>query len=190
MLDDIRLIQLLQLENPYRYANLFTHVRGKTEIKILCWKIKARDVNDMTFDEVSVIRKKLSKQLITPDDILHVFRKFFPSRLPKRAYLMLRVSKFYPCYNHILNTIRKIAEAENVHWQPNNVDLDWKKAGSENLSKFAEYSIAAEIGEKYSIKPTDILEWKYGEVFIEVARNVAQSDVQRSYQEIKANKSK
>ena len=190
MLDDIRLKQLLQLENPYKYANLFTHVREKKEIKIFQKSIKAKDINDMTFDDVTVIRKKLSKQLITPDDITYVFQKFYPSRLPKRVYLGLRVSKFYPCYNYILNAIRKITEAEKTHWTPHYVDADYKKAGSDNLSKFAEYSIAAEIAEKYGIKPMEVFNWKYSEVFIEISRNVAQSDVMRSYHEIKANKSK
>lgn len=190
MLDDIRLAQLLNLENPQPYANLFTHVKEKKDFKWFIFTIKAKDINDMTFDEVAGIRKRLSKRLISPDDIVYVFRKFFPSRLSETLIRRIRVTTFYPCYNHILNSIKKVAEAENTHWQPRNVDHDWKKAGSDNLSKFAEYSVAAEIGEKYSIKPSEVFKWKYSEVFVEIARNVSQSDVQRSYQEIKAEKAR
>ena len=78
MLEDIRLRELLQLENPAPYANLFTHVKEKKEFKYLGFTIKARDLNDMTFDDVVSIRQRLSKQLISFDDIVHVFKKIFP----------------------------------------------------------------------------------------------------------------
>lgn len=190
MLDDIRLRQLLDLENPQPYINLFTHVKEKKEFKFYGLRHKAIEVNDMTFDDVASVRKRLSKQKIEPDDIIYIFSKFFALRLPKWLYWGLRVTTFYPCYNFIINSIKKLAEAEQAHWTPENVDSDFKKAGSSNLSKFAEYSVAAEIAEKYGFKPSDIFEWKYSEVFIEVARNTAHSDVMRNYHEIKANKHK
>ena len=83
-----------------------------------------------------------------------------------------------------------MAEAEENNWTPQQIDPDYKRAGSSKLSIFAEYSLVSDIAERYSLDPEEVLNWKYSKVFIDVALNVARNDVSREYQQIKTDKYK
>ena len=201
-----RLFEFLELPHHefVDYVNTLRHLRDRDTLKLSFLKIKAREIRSMTFEDVSILKKSIGTDIVRAFQTVYGFEVVFkPKRrrsdltrsslfipLPRWLISRLKITNFFPCFNHIRTHLEQLArEEENISdLQKHNPDL--KAAGSEKMLKFGVMNVLRPIAQSYGLMPEDVARWSYKRVILEVYMDTTQGRIRDDYHDILEKKSK
>lgn len=149
-------------------------------VRVWGWKFKSKDFQKLTFEEVTYIKKYLSKG--EPEKAFYIVfgLKFWVLRWVGEIRLIR-------AYNHILKEIEILSSWERGLFNDSEDPL-LKQAGSKRLDKYDTLNITHPLGERFSKDPQDIEQWPYVRVIWYAAYSKDSSEVMNNYQKLMNDK--
>jgi len=172
---------LFPLELQSKYRDRLQYLKPQSSFRILGIKYKAVIITELTFREVTYLQKNYQKRNIFA--ALQLVFKRKGKSVPKGLLIWARITNLFAAVNYIRKELENIAWREKQRWEPQFKDKGMSKVNTQQLARFGNYNIAATIGERFGLTPLSVFEWEYDQIFTEVARHTAQTDVVKKYHE-------
>jgi len=132
--------------------------------------------NDWTFDEVAFIKQYIN-------DFNHV-EKIFDICFKNLKINDLYLFEVLAWRKWVINEVDTILDLESRI--SNAIEPELELAGIDELNKFKEWNTKIDLGSQFGVKPQDIGDWKWQDVFVIMWRNSTVTRVQKRYQELKS----
>lgn len=185
MINQIQNIQLKRLNTlePSKYdeyRSVLQYLKPKAVIR----KRQAKDIMQLTFNEVELVKQSLRQPDI--DGLATIFRIVYG--LSRKELLKVRLIEFFHAYNHVIKQVNMIMEQENVKLRFEETDMikrdQLQRAGVERLNIFGVLNTLDAIAQRYGTHPDIVKEWQYGYVFSLLFKMNVERQVQDAYAEI------
>ena len=180
----IKTILTLPEDQQEEYMDFFRWVKGVPVIRIGWWKIKARGIKALRYDEAA---KKIRScnfieaiQLLYGWEIWYVPKKLRDGTRPKRicinvprwVVINMRASQIYPAVNWIRQQVKEIEIEENNIYSLLPPDSDMAAIDRGELKKFGIANVLKGIGKSLNKTAEEIAGWTFGRVMMEVEMDV------------------
>ena len=176
-IQDIKLANYNKLQNTYVYDIWIDYIQPRPYLQ----GIKSKDKQDLTFDEVSFLKKYLQK---FDFQNFEMFIKIFFHNFEQIKITDLYFFDFVAWYKFVINEIESIIEIENTI----NYDADpiMKVAGIDKLERFGELNTKIQLGEQFGKLPNEIGQMLWADVVTILMYNAEKSAIEKTYYEIKS----
>lgn len=174
---DITVGEYIKLDERgrFKYDALFGSLKKKEWLKI--------DLNDLTYNEVKNVFKKLSVSK-SDEDIIFIFTTVY--KITKEDLFSLPLHKFFQLKKNLTEYFVFLNKREYDLLQ--SVDADsglWEMAGGKELNEFSDVLPLSQLAKIYGGYPFDYGEKKYIEIIYLLRMNNKLSKVEARYQELK-----
>lgn len=142
---------------------------------------KAKDLNDLQFQEVDRIKKALLN--LDDNKIEFIILTVYGVKI---NYNKTRALEFYRAFNFVVEQVERIYKKEQQLNGKANEKL--KKAGIEKMAIFDSLNILDDLAVKYNTSPHEVELWTYGNVFIYALKMKFENDIQKNLSEIDSEK--
>jgi hypothetical protein len=143
---------------------------------------KQANLNILTYDEVKLVIKLLSKKELEWSDLDIIYEIVYKVDDIDEGLIF----DFFKSKAYIENESIKIAEKEINLLQSNNDNADkWKRAGIERLAPFSDLSNKIRLAKDYGVLPSVIGKMKYNEVLTLLAYENISGNVVNEFEKIK-----
>tara|TARA_R110002012_G_scaffold190633_1_gene358212 strand:- start:20035 stop:20592 length:558 start_codon:yes stop_codon:yes gene_type:complete len=141
----------------------------------------AKRLGEMAFGDVTSIKHAIQKP--DYDSLIQIFNSVFG--IKESQFLNAPVTDFLSALTWLRLSVSELIKKEYnaLKTEP---DQDMEAAGVHRLNIFNEMNTLIAIGQQYNKSPEEIETWKYNLVFALMLHNKIQSEVQKSYAEIKS----
>ncbi len=178
-LDHITVAELFNLKDQNKVkAYLLLESKLNPHSKFL--NRKANALGKLTYGEVASIKKAFAKP--TYDKIYHCFDLVW--KIKKTTFNGADVVEYFHALRWLKQEINKIVERE-IKMFAGDLDPVLEEAGINRLTMFGELNSLKELGKQFGIRPKEIADWSYNEVFSLLLHDKVQAEVQKRYNELK-----
>jgi hypothetical protein len=162
----------------FPYVALLAALKPKEWLKI--------DINNLTYNEVKNLYKRLSKGE-TEEDVKEIFIRAF--RITEREFYALPITKYFQLKKHISDFFVLLHKKESDLLNSVSADIGvWQQAGGDSLNEFSDVLPLSQLAKIYGGYPFDYGEKKYIEIIYLLRMNNVQSQVETEYQKLKSKR--
>ena len=170
---NIKIKDYLKLQYRFKYDIVEKYVKPKN-----LFNGKECKFNDLTFDEVTLIKKIVSKPTYEKIPIL------FEICYNENNFVNCKIIDYFQARKWIDKKVIELIELQNkmIVSIP---DPKLIAAGVNNLERFAEENTKIDLGEQFSVPPFEIGTWKHTLVLLYQSRNSILNQVHKNLSEMK-----
>lgn len=134
-------------------------------------KHKAKEIELMSFGEVAELKKRALNE-----EVFYLLRTVF--EVTDEQILKCRVTDFFPARNYVNEKLVSLIKREKMLY--GQVDPKLMKAGIERLNILGDQNVLIDIGEQFGVRPSEVDQWPYAEIFSIRLKNKIVADIERS----------
>lgn len=157
------------------YVALLTALKPKEWLKI--------DINNLTYNEVKNLYKRLSKAE-SEEDVKEIFIRAF--KITEPEFYALPITKYFQLKKHISDYFVTLQDKEQKLLSSVSADAGlWEAAGGNQLNEFGDIIPLSQLAKIYGGYPFDYGEKKYVEIIYLLRMNNLQSQIEAEFQKLK-----